>query len=507
MVDQDVFQQEHTDSGMSLASAVLSAFLCALIDVRFGGIKAKSNKNLQHPLPPRCKEGFFQVLDRFNSIKFHDWILGVARTQAKIVEFNLWPLVPWNTHFFAVSDPRVARAILENPKTMKPREVYSLFDGIVGGVCFISEEGERYKHPRKSVLTGMSYSSMDDMQTKIDQVIQAWIDRNLGQNKGDVTGVDVGVEMQKCTLQSIGKIAFGYDFSEQEQAETLDKVVAAAFEFGIESEKNPIRKNRFLGPLFWPSKRKAVQDVRDMRELARKLLKIHRQKSPEEQSLVTILNALDAKGKYDRFDKDESMISDMLLLYFAGFDTTGYTVSFALLELAKNQHIQTKLREELLQADQMPEQAPNSPLLKRVVKETMRLWSVAAGGGARILPDDMVVTSDDGYGGERQMTLPKGSMIMMATYPIMRDKDTFDRPDEWLPSRWENATQEMKDAYMPFMVGRRSCPGQLLAVCESEIFLGRLVKDYEWSLVKETTPEYTITLKIKGTVLQAKKIA
>mmetsp|Transcript_17347 Transcript_17347/g.28076 ORF Transcript_17347/g.28076 Transcript_17347/m.28076 type:complete len:156 (-) Transcript_17347:84-551(-) len=155
----------------------------------------------------------------------------------------------------------------------------------------------------------------------------------------------------------------------------------------------------------------------------------------------------------------------------------------------------------------MPEQAPNSPLLKRVVKETMRLWSVAAGGGARILPDDMVVTSDDGYGGERQMTLPKGSMIMMATYPIMRDKDTFDRPDEWLPSRWENATQEMKDAYMPFMVGRRSCPGQLLAVCESEIFLGRLVKDYEWSLVKETTPEYTITLKIKGTVLQAKKIA
>jgi cytochrome P450 len=51
------------------------------------------------------------------------------------------------------------------------------------------------------------------------------------------------------------------------------------------------------------------------------------------------------------------------------------------------------------------------------------------------------------------------------------------------------------------------CPGQLLAMAESEVFLTRLLMDYEWSLVKETQPEYVITLKIKGTILQAKKIA
>jgi hypothetical protein len=51
------------------------------------------------------------------------------------------------------------------------------------------------------------------------------------------------------------------------------------------------------------------------------------------------------------------------------------------------------------------------------------------------------------------------------------------------------------------------CPGQLLAMAESEVFLTRLLMDHEWSLVKETQPEYAITLKIKGTILQAKKIA
>ena len=181
-----------------------------------------------------------------------------------------------------------------------------------------------------------------------------------------------------------------------------------------------------------------------------------------------------------------------------------------MVELAKNKDVQTQLREELRSFSEDHSETKRlvaNALLKRVVKETMRLWPVAAGGGARIIPEDMVVTSNYGMGGEQIMTIPKGSIAVMNSYPIMRDKDTFDRPDEWLPNRWENPTQDMMTAFVPFMVGRRSCPGQLLAMSESEVFLARLLMDYEWSLVKETQPEYNITLKIKGTILQAKKVA
>ena len=148
-----------------------------------------------------------------------------------------------------------------------------------------------------------------------------------------------------------------------------------------------------------------------------------------------------------------------------------------------------------------------SSLLKRVVKETLRLWPVAAGGGIRLVPEDMVVSSDDGKGGKRLMTLPKNSIAHIANYSVLRDDEVYESADEWIPSRWENPTEDMKTAFMPFMVGRRSCPGQLLAMTESEVFLARLVKDYEWSLVKESEPAYTITLKIKGTILRAKKVA
>jgi cytochrome P450 len=188
----------------------------------------------------------------------------------------------------------------------------------------------------------------------------------------------------------------------------------------------------------------------------------------------------------------------------------GYTIGFALTELAKHKDVQAQLRDDLRRASKDPtgkKRLVDSPLLKRVVKETMRLWPVAGAGGARILPEDMVVTGKDSEGREQPMTLPKGSIATINSYAIMRDEDTFVRPDEWLPNRWENPSEDMKSAFIPFMVGRRSCPGQLLAMSESELFLARLLIDYEWSLVKETPPEYSITLKIKGTILQAKKIA
>jgi cytochrome P450 len=473
-----------------------------------GSEAGRESGRYEHPLPPHASHGFLATLRGMSSVHFHDWALALARNEAKIVRLSLWPLVPWNTHFMIVSDPKVGRKILEHPKALKARALYEFFDQLVGGTCFISEEGERYRHPRKAALVGMSHNTMDDMVKQIHEVMDGWIPRALG---GEVNQVDIGREMQKCTIHSIGKIAFGYEISEQEQEATVRNIGAASYEFALASEIHPWRKIPTLGPMLFAGRRHAERCVQEMRALCSKMLHHHRsEKSEKERERAVVLDALASNDKGKAAGGEEAdIVSDMLLLYAAGFDTTGYTISFALMELARNRDIQTELRKELGAAasDDGERKRYDSPLLKRVVKETLRCWSVAAGGGARIIPEDMVVKSDDGQGGERLMTLPKDSYALITTYTVLRDRDTFERPDEWLPSRWEEPTQDMKDAFFPFLTGRRSCPGQLLALYESEIFLARLVKDYEWSIVKEVPPEYTITLKIKGTILQARKVA
>jgi cytochrome P450 family 6 len=465
-------------------------------------------RTYEHPLPPLASGGFFKVMKEFNSPNFHEYALGQARNEAKIVRLPLWPILPWNMRLMAVYDPKVGRKILENPKAFKPRGIYEMFDSIVGGTCFISEEGERYKHPRKAVLMGISRNTINDMVRMIHEVMDDWIPHALGD---EVNEVDIGDEMQKCTIQSIGKIAFGCAISKEEQENTLRDATLAVYEFSIESEMYPWRKIPYLGPMIFNGRRQAEECVKKLRTFCTGMLHHHRSdKSIEEMKEAAVLDGLvtNDKGKAAG-GTDDDIVSDMMLLYFAGFDTTGYTISFALLELSKNQDIQTQLRNDLRESTNAgggDKKQYDCPLLKRVVKETMRLWSVAAAGGGRIIPDDMVVSVDDGKGGERPMTLPKGSLALVCLFPLMRDKDTFDRPDEWLPYRWEDPTQDMKDAFLPFLTGRRSCPGQLLALCESEIFLARLVQDYEWTIVKEVPPTYAVTLKIKGTILQARKV-
>jgi len=324
-------------SWTSVWAGTAAAFLIALLWYLWIGPTVQQSKSkascYPHPLPPRSTLGLVATLENLNSIDFHKWALELARNQAKIVELNLWPLMPTNSHFFIVSDPKVARKILENPKCLKPREGYSLIDGVVGGICFISEEGERYKHPRKSTLMGISHSNMETMLTNINAVMDQWIIDNLGQKEGDVANIDIGLEMQKATIHSIGKIAFGYDFSKEEQEQTLCNLVKVINEFGLACEKNPIRKSA-IGTLFWAAKREAWRRVQDIRSLMRKVLQAHMNKSINERKEVVVLNELTTPGRYDKLGGMDALLSDMFLLFFAGFDTSKFVFCTQVLVVA-----------------------------------------------------------------------------------------------------------------------------------------------------------------------------
>jgi hypothetical protein len=63
-------------------------------------------------------------------------------------------------------------------------------------------------------------------------VMDEWIANNLGKNQGDVVQVDITMDMQKATIQSIGKIAFGYDFSPEETGRMFHNVIKSFEEFG-----------------------------------------------------------------------------------------------------------------------------------------------------------------------------------------------------------------------------------------------------------------------------------
>jgi cytochrome P450 len=200
--------------------------------------------------------------------------------------------------------------------------------------------------------------------------------------------------------------------------------------------------------------------------------------------------------KNDAYKNDQERAADIIFLLLGGHDTTAYSIAWILLLLAKYPEEQRRLRESLhlMSSDEWSQ----SSVLKNVVKEGIRLYPVAAGGVGRTLGRDF--TTREGY------TLPKGSAVIIHFMCLFRDEAVFKEADAFIPSRWENPTDEMTKSYVPFASGKQNCVGQSLANSEIHCIVPKIISEFELEVVEEGKPEHSLTLKPVKTMLRARKV-
>lgn len=142
--------------------------------------------------PPMTNGGFFYTVGKFFSKDMHRWLLDLSRNEGKVVQIPIVP--PGHPTWCIVSDPKLARRILEDPTSTKWYTTYAIFDAAFGGKNFFSAEGERYKHTRRnhSVAFGPKYQeSMTDIaKAELDK----WIDAKFGGG---------GIEFKKSRWRSL----------------------------------------------------------------------------------------------------------------------------------------------------------------------------------------------------------------------------------------------------------------------------------------------------------------
>ncbi|KAG6771329.1 hypothetical protein POTOM_022678 [Populus tomentosa] len=104
-------------------------------------------------------------------------------------------------------------------------------------------------------------------------------------------------------------------------------------------------------------------------------------------------------------------------------------------QLIQNPTVFTKLREEIhlnVGSDNRlvkESDVPNLPFLQAVVKETLRLSPV----GTLRARQCNIDTKINGY------DIKAGSRILINAYALMRDSNTWDKPDEFMPERFLSA--------------------------------------------------------------------
>ncbi|XP_051207084.1 cytochrome P450 76M5 [Lolium perenne] len=185
----------------------------------------------------------------------------------------------------------------------------------------------------------------------------------------------------------------------------------------------------------------------------------------------------------------QTIKSFLLDLFVAGTDTNSLTVEWTMAELLRQPAIMSKVRSELqlvLGSKQHPDESDISslPYLHTVVMETMRHHPPSP-----LLMPRKAMAEGAEVGG---FSVPKGAMVIINLWAIMRDPATWTNPEEFVPERFIKVDTDFRGMdrfdFIPFGAGRRACPGMPMATRSVMLILASLLHAFEWRLPEGMRP-------------------
>ncbi|KAL7949537.1 cytochrome P450 [Trichoderma barbatum] len=219
------------------------------------------------------------------------------------------------------------------------------------------------------------------------------------------------------------------------------------------------------------------------------------EKTGNKDFLTNMIEANLAEGKGV---SDQMLIDVIIQSVSAGHETTAGTLVWTVYALIRYPHMQQRLREEILSAQQKQPDLDAAtidslPYLNNIISESLRVYSPTL-----MAPweagEDLVIAG---------VSIPKGTTV--TTIPAMihynpaiwgADVEVFN------PDRWESTTGAAANPFAieAFINGPRTCPGRALALLEIKTVLVEMMSNFSLEAVDlDVQLEHpSLTLKPKG---------
>ena len=238
--------------------------------------------------------------------------------------------------------------------------------------------------------------------------------------------------------------------------------------------------------------------------------KLKKAKRLREIILEIILKRKESKKQYDDLldmllnskyeDTGETMsseqiVDEVLILIFAGHETTANTLSWLLYLLSTNKETVQKLTDSF--HDSTIHECLNNEYLKATINEAMRLYPAA-------WMTERVAIEDDKF---EDYSFPKNTIIIPFLFGMHRDKNLWNEELNFVPERFiiNNKVTKLKN-YFPFGAGPRMCIGNNFAIAEMSFFIFSFLKKFQIQATGQI-PEMKplITLRPDKVILNIKR--
>ncbi|KAG8247421.1 hypothetical protein J6590_061212 [Homalodisca vitripennis] len=196
-----------------------------------------------------------------------------------------------------------------------------------------------------------------------------------------------------------------------------------------------------------------------------------------------LLHRAYSNAQHEKLFTEEFIASQLFSFLTIGTKPSELTVTFALLEIARNCAIQKQLQDEidfLLAKNGEWNFAlfQETPYLDQVVQETLRMYSFSS----MLL---RVVTKLYRLPGT-SVTLEPGMFVYIPTAAIHADPRYYPAPKQFLPERFAGNHYKPSATYLPFGHGPRICVAIKYATLLVKVILARLLADYTVRLSSKT---------------------
>ncbi|KAI9325551.1 cytochrome P450 [Zopfochytrium polystomum] len=421
-----------------------------------------------------------------------------------------WPVV-------MATSPTALRAIFGTHAHVfvRPRMAVVMLKEFVGE-GLLAASGAQHRRQRALISPSFRVASIAALTPVIVSSTLEFNDRSID--------FDIYKEASKVTIDIIGRAGFGYDF---EAIKNLHNPLYESYQTILRhNARNLWTILRALFPIlrFVPTKaqREYNRAKKELREWVAEIIEKRLVDDNRAASTDLLESLLRANEESEEKISREEIEGQVLTFLLAGHETTSVSLTWTLHLLSQHPSIQSTLLAEL--DAHLPHTATRVtydtlralPYLDAVIKESLRLFPPVPYVTRQAAED----TTLDGY------RIPRGTVV--ATPPIVLHRlPAFwgEDAEEFVPQRWMKggggggglgkaataATETGVDsavggedgcqtkvfgAYMPFLLGPRSCIGARFATTELKVLLALLVREF----VFEPVPGFAFKTKVEVTL-------